>query len=80
MVTNSIVETRKSTQYALVVVVVLIAKLCPTLTAPWTITHQAPLPWDFPGNNTGVGFHFLFQGICTGEPFKDLRISGTKYY
>ena len=20
-------------------------------------------PWDFPGNNTGVGYHFLFQGI-----------------
>ena len=20
-------------------------------------------PWDFPGNNTGVGWHFLLQGI-----------------
>ena len=20
-------------------------------------------PWDFPGKNTGVGFHFLLQGI-----------------
>ena len=20
-------------------------------------------PWDFPGKSTGVGFHFLFQGI-----------------
>ena len=20
-------------------------------------------PWDFPGMNTGVGFHFLLQGI-----------------
>ena len=29
---------------------------------PWTIAHQAPL-WDFPGKNTGVGCHFLLQGI-----------------
>ena len=21
-------------------------------------------PWDFPGKNTGVGYHFLLQGIC----------------
>jgi len=28
---------------------------------PWTITHQVPLSMGFPGNNTGVGCHFLFQ-------------------
>jgi len=28
---------------------------------PWTIAHQASL-WDFPGKNTGVGYHFLPQG------------------
>ena len=28
---------------------------------PWTIAHQFPL--DFPGKNTGVGCHFLLQGI-----------------
>ena len=22
---------------------------------PWTVAHQAPRPWDFPGKNTGVG-------------------------
>ena len=26
-------------------------------------TRQAPLLWDFPGKNTGVGCHFLLQGI-----------------
>ena len=26
---------------------------------PWTVAHQAQ---DFPGKNTGVGCHFLFQG------------------
>ena len=30
---------------------------------PWTTAHQAPCPWDFPGKNTGVGCHFLLQGI-----------------
>ena len=29
---------------------------------PWTLTRQAPL-WDFPGKHTGVGCHFLLQGI-----------------
>ena len=30
---------------------------------PWTVAHQAPHPWDFPGKNTGVGCHFLLQEI-----------------
>ena len=31
---------------------------------PLTGACQAPLtPWDFPGKNTGVGCHFLLQGI-----------------
>ena len=31
---------------------------------PWTVcTDRFLCLWDFPGNNTGVGHHFLFQGI-----------------
>ena len=31
---------------------------------PWTVAHQDPLcPQDLPGKNTGVGCHFLLQGI-----------------
>ena len=32
---------------------------------PWTVTHPVPLscPFDFTGNNSGVGCHFLLQGI-----------------
>ena len=30
---------------------------------PWTVTLQALCPWDVPGKNTGVGCHFLLQGI-----------------
>ena len=35
--------------------------------SPWTVAHQAPLPWDFPGENTGVGCHFLLQGIFSTQ-------------
>ena len=40
----------------------LVTKSCPTVLQP-----QGPAvllcPWDFPGKNTGVGCHFLHQGI-----------------
>ena len=29
----------------------------------WTVAHQAVCPWDFPGKSSGVGCHFLLQGI-----------------
>ena len=41
----------------------LVAKLCPTLETPWTVALQAPLSMDSTGKNTGVGCHFLLQGI-----------------
>ena len=34
---------------------------------PWTDTHQALCQQDFPGKNTGVGGHFLLQGIFPTE-------------
>ena len=30
---------------------------------PWSVACQAPLSMDSPGKNTGVGCHFLLQGI-----------------
>ena len=30
---------------------------------PWSVTHQDPLSMEFSGKNTGVGCHFLLQGI-----------------
>ena len=35
-------------------------RLCVTL---WTVAHQAPLSRNSPGKNSGVGCHFLLQGI-----------------
>ena len=31
--------------------------------APWTIATRLLCPWDFMGKITGVGCHFLLQGI-----------------
>ena len=38
------------------------AQSCLTVT-PWTVAHQHLCPWDCSGRNTGVGCHFLLQGI-----------------
>ena len=29
----------------------------------WSVACQSPLSWIFPGKNSGVGCHFLLQGI-----------------
>ena len=42
----------------------LVAKSCPpVLWPPWTVATMLLCTWDFPGNNTGLGCHFLLQGI-----------------
>ena len=35
---------------------------------PWTVSLLCP--WNFPGKNTGVGCHFLFQGIFLTQASK----------
>ena len=37
---------------------------------PWTVVRQALRPWDYPGKNTGVGCHFLLQGIFPTQGFE----------
>ena len=39
---------------------------------PWIIGHQAPLPWDSPGKNIGVGSYSLVQGTF---PTQGLNLS-----
>ena len=34
---------------------------------PWTVAHQAPRSMEFSGKNTGVGSHFLLQGIFLNQ-------------
>ena len=40
-----------------------VSKSCLTLGTPWTVARRLLCLWDFPGRNTGVGYHFLLQGI-----------------
>ena len=42
------------------------ARACPTL-QPHEQACQAPLSMDFPDKNTGVGCHFLLQGIFPAQ-------------
>ena len=41
----------------------LVVQLCPTLCDPRPVARHAPMSTDFPGKDTGVGCHFLLQGI-----------------
>ena len=41
----------------------LVDKSCPTLEILWTVACQAPLFMDSTGKNSGMGCHFLLQGI-----------------
>ena len=34
---------------------------------PWAVADQAPLPWNSPGKNTAVGYHFLLQRIFPAQ-------------
>ena len=46
---------------------VVVAQLCSTLGDPWTVNHRLLCPWNSSGKNTGVGCHFLLQGICSTQ-------------
>ena len=45
----------------------LVAKSCPTLATPWRSPPGSSVHGIFPGKNTGVGCHFLLQGIFLTE-------------
>ena len=49
----------------------LVTQLCLTLVTPWTVPRFL-CPWDFSGKNTGVGYHFLLQGIFLSPEIKPL--------
>ena len=42
---------------------VKVTQLCPTLCDPEDSATRLLCPWNSPGQNTGVGSHFLLQGI-----------------
>ena len=42
---------------------VLVTQSCLTLQPHGLPPIRLPCPWDSPGKNTRVGYHFLFQGV-----------------
>ena len=59
--TKKILAVRVSSLF--IVLLLLITKLCVTLSQPHGLEPARVLClWDFPGKNTGVGCHSLFQG------------------
>ena len=40
------------------------------MVTPWTVAHRFLCSWDSPGKNTGVGRHFLLQGIFLTQGLK----------
>ena len=46
-----------------VCVCVLVTESCPTLCNPMNCRARLPCPWNSPGENTGVGYFSLLQGI-----------------
>ena len=46
---------------------VLVIQLCPALCDAVDCNCQAPLSMEFPGKNTGVGFHSLLQGLFSTQ-------------
>ena len=49
----------------------LVAQSCLTLSWPSGLKPtRLHCPWDFPGKNAGVGYHFLLQGIFSTQGSK----------
>ena len=57
----------------------LAAKLCPTLLHPLGCPTRLLCPWNFPGKNTGVGCHFLLQGIFPPQGWNPSVLPGLLY-
>ena len=46
-----------------------VAQLCLTLLQHHVVAHQLLCPWDFPGKNTSMDYHFLLPGIFLTQGF-----------
>ena len=56
-------------------VLCLVAQPCPTLCDPMDCSPPVFLcPWDFPGKNTGVGWHALLQGVFPTQGLNPLLL------
>ena len=56
-------QLKREVWVELTVVYGSVTRSCLTLLWPHGLPARVLCPWDFPGKNTGVGCHFLLQGI-----------------
>ena len=54
----------------------LVAKSCPTLATPWTVTCQAPLSMGFYWQEYWSGCHFLLQGSSQPKDWTQVSTAG----
>jgi len=54
----------------------LVTKSCPNLLRPHSLWPTRLCPWNFPGKNTGVGCHFLLQGVFLTQGLNPRLLSG----
>ena len=58
-------------------VCVLVTKLCPTLCAPWTAAHQAPLSMEFPRQEYWSGWPCLPPGDFPNRGIKPMSLTSS---
>ena len=46
---------------------VLVSQSCRLFAIPWAVPTRLLCSWDSPGKNTGMGCHFLLQGIFLNQ-------------
>ena len=52
--------------------VLVCTRSCPTLCSPMDCSLPGSCPWNFPGKNSEVGCHLLFQGVFPTTVLHDL--------
>ena len=63
-----------SPQLIVAIMFMVHAQLCLTLQFYGLYTARLLCPWDFPGKKTGVGCHFLLQGIFLTQESPGLQV------
>ena len=76
--THILTDSHADTHVIWVQTLVLVGQLYPTLCNPMDyIAARLLCPWNFPGKNTGVRYHFLLQGnFPTGDRTRVSCITG----
>ena len=65
---KKMLQIKYQAHFMLIIRKVKVKSLSRVTVTPWTVAHQAPPSMKFfPGKSTGVGYHFLLQGIFSTQ-------------